>query len=108
MAELIKPSDLYQTLGTENSPVILDVRDRQEYKEGHLPEALNIPLTELIQRLAEIPKDRLAVPYCNMRHRGNSRGEKAAELLTENGFQAQAIDGGFIEWGSLGLPVKKD
>jgi rhodanese-related sulfurtransferase len=41
-----------------------------------------------------------------MRHRGDSRSERAAGLLRASGYQAQALDGGFPAWQRAGLPVE--
>ena len=43
---------------------VLDVRPEDEFRQGHLPGALNIPLAELERRLAELPADREIVAYC--------------------------------------------
>jgi rhodanese-related sulfurtransferase len=43
-----------------------------------------------------------------MRHRGQSRSERAAALLRESGYQAQALDGGFPAWEKAGYPVETD
>jgi ArsR family transcriptional regulator len=46
------------------SATVLDVRPEDEFKMGHLPSALNIPLAQLEQRLAELPTNREIVAYC--------------------------------------------
>src|SRR5439155_11230848 len=43
---------------------VLDVRPEDEFQQGHLPSALNIPLAQLEHRLAELPADREVVAYC--------------------------------------------
>jgi hypothetical protein len=45
-------------------PLIVDVRGKQAYDEGHITGAINIPVAETDARLAEFPKDRLIVAYC--------------------------------------------
>ena len=107
MAEFINPVDLNEKLNSDDRPFVIDVRSSDEYNEGHVPGAVNIPIDVLSNRLTEIPKERQIVPYCNMRHRGNSRGERAAQYLLENGFKAIAIDGGFVDWNKAGLPVER-
>lgn len=93
MGDFIKPSDLKGKIDTDDAPLVIDVRAHDEFNEGHVPGAVNIPVDDLPNRLSEIPKDRPIVPYCNMYHRGNSRGERAAQLLKDNGYEAHAIDG---------------
>ncbi|MFB5193031.1 rhodanese-like domain-containing protein [Alicyclobacillus fastidiosus] len=87
--------------------LVIDVRTHDEFSQGHIPGAVHIPIDDLPTRLSEIPKEKSIVSYCNMRHRGNSRGERAAKYLQENGFKAFAIDGGFVEWNHTGLPIER-
>ena len=77
---------------------MIDVRGASEYAEGHVDGAVNIPLGQLERQLARIPRDRLVVTYCNMHHRGESRGERAAALLNKRGVQARVLDGGYPAW----------
>lgn len=48
----------------KNTAIFIDVRDSGSYAAGHIANALNVPLTELEDRLAEIPKDRWIITYC--------------------------------------------
>lgn len=85
--------------------LVIDVRDPEEYAEGHVAGAVNIPVGALRERLSELPEGRLLVTYCNMRHRGTSRCEMAASLLAGEGYDARALDGGYPGWKQSGLPV---
>ena len=85
--------------------LVIDVRDPEEYAEGHVAGAVNVPVGSLRERLAELPRERLLVTYCNMRHRGTSRCEMAASLLAGEGYDARALDGGYPGWKQSGLPV---
>lgn len=82
---------------------VLDVRPRMEYRAGHLPGALSIPLRELLQRLKDIPKSREIVAYC--------RGPycvlavHAVKLLRQKGFRAFRLEDGVPDWRARGLPV---
>ena len=82
---------------------LLDVRPPDEYADGHLPGARNIPLAELKARLDEIPSGIEVVAYC--------RGPwcvlafEAVALLRENGRGARRLDGGLPEWRRDGRPV---
>jgi len=82
---------------------LIDVRPPDEFADGHVPDALNIPLAELKARLAEIPAGVDVVAYC--------RGPwcvlafEAVALLRENGRDARRLDGGLPEWRRAGLPV---
>lgn len=48
----------------KNTAIFLDVRDTGSFAAGHIVNALNIPLTELENRLTEIPRDRWIITYC--------------------------------------------
>ena len=82
---------------------VLDVRPEDEFRQGHLPGALNIPLAQLERRLAELPADREIVAYC--------RGPwcvlsfEAVAALRQRGYQARRLEDGFPEWKVAGLPI---
>jgi rhodanese-related sulfurtransferase/DNA-binding transcriptional ArsR family regulator len=84
---------------------LLDVRPEDEFAQGHLPHARNIPLRQLTRRLGELPKNREIVAYC--------RGPycvlafEAAALLRRNGFRVRRLEDGFPEWQAAGLPVER-
>lgn len=83
---------------------VLDVRPGEEYRAGHIPGALSIPVEELARRLAELPRDKLIVAYC--------RGPycvyayQAVELLRTQGIAAQRLVDGLPEWRASGFPVQ--
>lgn len=76
--------------------VVLDVRPTEEYLAAHLPFARSIPLSELRQRLAELPKDRSIVAYC----RGPYclMAVDAVDLLRKEGFKSVHLRDGVAEW----------
>lgn len=86
------------TLQEQEQAAVVDVRSREEFDAGHVEGARHIPLDELPTRVAELPRDRPVVTYCNMFHPGSSRGEKAAAQLAELGFDAAVLEGGFPAW----------
>ncbi len=67
---------------------VVDIRSDEEFKEGHVPGCLHIPLTDLLRQLASIPKDRPVVT-CNAE---NALSATAAEMLEAHGYEA--YDGG--------------
>ena len=87
------------------SAAVLDVRPEDEFANGHLPEALNIPLAQLERRLAELPPDQEIVAYC--------RGPwcvlsfEAVALLRQRGYRARRLEDGFPEWRMAGLPISQ-
>ncbi|WP_159887547.1 rhodanese-like domain-containing protein [Paenibacillus puerhi] len=108
MEKFINPRSLLEKLNSKVPPKVIDVRSPEEYEQGHVPDALNIPIDQLTERILEIPMDQPIITYCNMHHPGQSRGEKAQHLLSEKGFNVQAIEGGFNEWSRLKLPTKSE
>lgn len=73
----------------DSGAVIVDVRTPEEFRTGAYPGAKNIPLSELGQRLAEIPKDRTVVLYCA----SGMRSATAAQVMRRAGF-ADVVNAG--------------
>lgn len=71
---------------------LLDVRNPRELEVEHLPEALNIPLPELRDRLDELPKDREILVFC----RSGQRAYYATRVLLQHGFKARNLSGGML------------
>ena len=91
------------TVTSNGRSTILDVRARSEYDEGHIPNALNIPLGELQERLDEIPAGTVVV-HCQ----GGSRSAIAASILQQNGrYDVRNLSGGFSEWERSGNKVER-
>lgn len=82
---------------------VLDVRPEDEYRSGHIPSAISIPIDELERRIAELPRDREIVAYC----RGPycTFASEAVELLVERGFRARRMEEGLPDWRVRGLAV---
>ena len=84
---------------------VLDVRPSEEYEAGHIPGALNVPLNEIEQHLAKLPKEQEIIAYC--------RGEycvlafEAVATMREKGFTARRLEEGYPEWKAAGLPVEE-
>lgn len=85
---------------------VLDVRPADEFAAGHVPGAVNIPMSLLETRLAEFDPDREIVAYC--------RGPwcvlsfEAVAALRERGFRARRLEDGLPEWRVAGLPVETE
>ena len=83
--------------------LVLDVRPAEEYRAGHVPGAVSMPIEELERRLSGLPRDREIVAYC--------RGPyclfsvEAVELLRRKGLRARRMEVGLPEWRERGLPV---
>ncbi len=75
----------------EDRPVLLDVRTPEEYRQGHIAGARNIPVDALRDRLDEVPRDRPVVVYCQV----GQRGYLATRMLVQKGYHAANLSGGF-------------
>lgn len=74
---------------------LIDVREPQEFKKGHILGARNIPLTQMRQRLIELRKDKPVYLYCQ----SGSRSGRAAQLLHKKGYEdINQLKGGFKKW----------
>lgn len=76
--------------------VIIDVRAAEDYARGHIPGAVSIPLTELRQRMDEIPDDHEVIAYCDGPYCFASG--RAVEQLERAGFPVRRLDGGVARW----------
>jgi rhodanese-related sulfurtransferase len=82
--------------------VVVDVREPEEYKQGHVPGALNLPQAELASRLDELPHDRPLTMIC----RSGARSLRAAQFLRQVCFeQVINVQGGTLAWRAAGKPL---
>lgn len=87
----------------DNDVTLIDVRPVEEYRAGHIPGALSIPVNQLKHRLPEIPKGREVVAYCRGPYCVYS--VEAVEILRKNGYRARRAGEGLPDWRASGLPV---
>jgi rhodanese-related sulfurtransferase/DNA-binding transcriptional ArsR family regulator len=85
---------------------VLDVRPAEEYRAGHIPGALSIPVDELKSRIKQLPKSREIVAYC----RGPYcvMAVEAVELLRKKGFKAHRLEQGVADWRARGWRVERE
>jgi len=83
---------------------VLDVRPEDEFALGHLPGAINIPLSKLGQRLASLNRRQEIVAYCRGPYCVLSY--EAVAALRARGFKARRLEDGLPEWRAAGLPVE--
>lgn len=83
--------------------VLLDVRPAQEFRAGHIPGAISMPLDEIESSLADLPAGREIVAYCRGPYCVLSA--EAVEALRGHGFSAVRLEDGLPEWRAAGLPV---
>lgn len=80
---------------------MIDVREPDEYAEGHVPGAPLIPLASVPDRLADIPADGPVLIIC----KSGGRSRNAAEFLRTQGIDAINVAGGTMDWIRAGHPV---
>jgi rhodanese-related sulfurtransferase len=100
--EAVRIDELLDRLTSRNI-VLLDVRPANEYQNGHIPDAINVPLEEVTSQLKKLSKSKQYIAYC--------RGpfcvfaDEAVSVLVKKGFRAKRLHEGFADWKSKGLPV---
>lgn len=91
----LSSDQLQEELKDPSKHVLIDVREPGEVKQGYIPGAVNIPLSTMGKRLAEIPKDRQILLYC----RSGMRSKQAAKILRKHGISEIAhLRGGMMSW----------
>lgn len=88
------------------SAVVIDVRETQEHQMGVAPGMKLLPLSQLSQRMNEIPKstDKPILLICNTQN----RSPKAQKILKENGYQnVKWVKGGMSDWSRRAWPMTK-
>lgn len=90
----------------DGSATVLDVRPSDEFRAGHIPGAISLPLKELERRLSEISRERPVVAYC----RGPYcvYAADAVKVLRLHGYDARRMEGGLPDWRLAGYLVEAD
>lgn len=100
--EPVPPEELLERI-RQGLVTVIDVRPPEEYAAGHLPGAINLPLSELEHRVGDLDADREVVAYCRGPH--CVLAFDAVALLRDKGLAASRLDGGLPEWRHKGLPI---
>lgn len=99
----ISAQQLVDLVNRENA-VVLDLRDKKEFDQGHLVGAINVPYANLETRVSELQKykEKPLVLVCRMGQHAGSAGN----VLRKNGFtNISRLTGGYVEWRNQNLPV---
>lgn len=101
--EAIETDELLRRIRT-GDVVVLDVRPEPEYAAGRLPGAIHIPLEQLADRLADLPRNREVVAYCRGQY--CVLAHDAVRLLSTHGITARRASDGILEWRLAGHPTE--
>lgn len=93
-------------LVNKDEAVVVDVREKKEYKAGHIVDAIHIAHQKLASRLSELEKHKSKIIIV-VDKAGQHTGA-AVKVLKDAGFSANRMQGGMAEWTGQNLPVVKD
>ena len=104
--EILEPVDCDELVERvlQKSVTVIDVRPVEEYRAGHIPGALSVPLKELDAHLSELPRDQKVVAYC--------RGPycvlamEAVEMLRASGYRAARLEDSIQDWQAKGFTIE--
>ena len=101
----INPFEAIRQLNDQGA-VMVDVRETKEFNDGHLKDAVHIPLSDFKARIDELSKykDKTVIAYC----RSGSRSYSACRKLKKAGFDSVSnLQGGIMAWQNQNMPVSK-
>jgi rhodanese-related sulfurtransferase len=102
----ISPQALNLLIQGNQAPVVLDVRSEEEFRSGHIPGAVNLPVTQMPGRIDDLAayKDREVVVLCEV----GPRAGMASGMLKRSGFEDLVeLKGHMRAWRNAGLPTEK-
>src|SRR5262249_57196681 len=103
----VSPEDAKARLADGKKPVLLDVREREEFRQGYIPDAISIPRGFLEIRVEETVPDKKTpvITYCA----SGTRSLLAGRILKELGYEdVVSMRGGDNSWKNQGLPITMD
>ena len=99
----VSAAELNEKLKQAKRPFVVDVRQPEEFRTGHIVSAKLIPLGELSSRMSELPTDKEIVCVCAT----GSRSRSATKMLVNAGYNAVNMNGGMMVWSGKGFTTKK-
>lgn len=104
-ADEIAPTDLWHCLREDHAPLVIDVREPREFRQGHVPQSRLIPFTQLITDIQQLPRSRSVVLVC----RGGRRSARVFAVARDTGYtNVKILQGGMVAWESAGLLAAVD
>lgn len=92
---LITPTELAGRIHEGKAPLMVDVREVDEFAEGHIPGAINLPLSNFMNLYEQIPKDQEVALIC----RSANRSGRAQAFLAQQGWTLlRNMSGGMLAW----------
>jgi rhodanese-related sulfurtransferase len=88
----------------DESVILLDVREHDEWQRGHAPGAQHIPMGQIPARIDEIDPAATVYVVCGV----GGRSQRVAQYLAQNGYAALNVSGGMVAWAGAGRPVITD
>jgi rhodanese-related sulfurtransferase len=101
--EAVDAAELMERL-SDGNVVVLDVRPEEEYRAGHIPGALSVPVDALEAALQTLPRDQEMVAYCRGPYCVFS--DEAVAFLRSRGYRARRLRQGLPDWRVAGMPVE--
>jgi rhodanese-related sulfurtransferase len=84
---------------------VLDVREDDEWAAGHMPDAVHIPMSGLLDRVSEVPREGAVAVVCKV----GSRSAQVAAYLRQQGWtNVENLEGGVVAWVQAGKPFVTD
>jgi len=102
-ARQMNAAEARERISSSEPLYILDVRETEEFRAGHLQNAHLIPLNQLSKRINDLPKDQDILCVCA----SGSRSSMAARMLAGAGYKVINLRGGMFAWQSAGYPIKR-
>ncbi|MDP1545216.1 MAG: rhodanese-like domain-containing protein [Anaerolineales bacterium] len=99
----ITATELSDKLKFGKHPLVLDVRQPDEFRQGHIRGAKLLSLNEIYKRMGELSKGREIVCICATGNRSRS----ASKILAKEGFTVANVQGGMLAWRRAKLPIQK-
>ncbi len=98
----VGPADAARLM--DEGGLMLDVREADERAAASIPGTVFIPMSQLVERVEELPRDKPVVVQCA----SGARSQQVARWLASQGYEASNLAGGIKAWHHVGLPVVHD